>query len=84
MSDGIEDTVRPFDQGYVMKITANNVRKWIDLSINKTSARLSDFEPDSEKWKEILDTIHGLHAFKRLINDFQLNNPILFEENDNG
>lgn len=78
------DEIKPFDRGYVMNITANNALSRIDLSVNKTSARLGDFEPDSPKWKEVLDTLYALDKFKKLINDFRLNNPDVFhidEEN---
>ena len=61
-----------------MKVTIANARKSADISINKTSQRLEHFEKGSDKWQEVLDTLHVLHQFRKLIDDFQLNNPQLF------
>jgi hypothetical protein len=71
----------PFDKSYVMRITTNNARKSVDISINKTSSRINEFPPDSDKWKEVLNTLHALHVFRKMIDDFELHNPQLFMRN---
>jgi len=72
------DDEKPFDKSYVMRVTANNAKKSVDISINKTSQRLEEFPPKSVKWQEVLDTLHALHQFRKLIDDFQVHNPGLF------
>ena len=71
---------KPFDKSYVMRVTATNARKSVDISINKTSSRLEEFPPDTEKWKEVLATLHALHQLRKIIDDFQLANPDLFDK----
>jgi len=74
----IMDDIKPFDKSYVMRVTATNARKSVDISINKTSQRLEEFAPESEKWREVLNTLHALHQFRRLIDEFQEANAALF------
>jgi len=73
----------PFDQPYVMKVTINKMRKSIDTSFYKTSSRLEEFEEKSDKWVEVLNTLHALHAIRKVIDDFETHNNHLFTNNNN-
>jgi len=83
MTDMTEEESKPFDKSYVMRITVANARKSADISINKTSQRLEEFAPKTDKWQEILDTLHALHQFRKLVDDFQYHNPQLFMKDSN-
>jgi len=73
-----ETDEKPFDKSYVMRVTANNAKKSVDISLNKTTKRLEDFSPGTEKWREVLDTLSALHQFRSLIDDFESHNVPLF------
>ena len=77
------DRQKPFDKQFVVRLTVANMRKDIDISINKTTGRLEDFEADSDKWREVLDTIHVLNKLKALLDEFQINNEQLFSKEEN-
>jgi len=72
-------SLAPFSTGYVLRITVKHLRKYIDLSIHKTFTRISDFEGDGEKSKEVLDTLMLLHKMRKLIDDFQSENSKHFK-----
>jgi len=72
----------PFDQPYVMKVTLNKMRKAIDTSFYKTSSRLEEFEEKSNKWVEVLNTLHALHAIRKVVDDFESHNTHLFNNNN--
>lgn len=73
-----DDISAPFDQPYVMKVTMNKMKKAIDTSFYKTSSRLEEFEEKSDKWVEVLNTLHSLHAVRKVIEDFEANNSKIF------
>jgi len=77
-----EEIRPPFDQPYVMKVTVNKMRKAIDTSFYKTSSRLEEFEEKSDKWVEVLNTLHALHAIRKVIDDFETHNNHLFNNNE--
>ena len=77
--DSQTNYIKPFDQGFVMDLTAVRIKDQIDFSIKLTSERVEDFEPGSDKWMEVFNTLHSLHKFRSIIDDFQKNNPELFE-----
>jgi len=54
------------------------MRKAVDVSINRTSSRLKEFDPGTDKWQEVLDTIHILDKLKSLVDDFVINNKAIF------
>jgi hypothetical protein len=70
----------PFDLGFVMSRTAENMLRAIDVSSNKTIVRISDFEPGHPKHQEILMTLSALSTLRKLVKDFQYHNPLLFEK----
>jgi hypothetical protein len=74
-----EEMNAPFDQPYVMKVTVNKMKKAIDTSFYKTSSRLEEFEEKSDKWVEVLNTLHSLHAIRKVIDDFENHNGHLFD-----
>ncbi|RKZ77869.1 MAG: hypothetical protein DRQ35_06935 [Gammaproteobacteria bacterium] len=80
MAEDTEEDIKPFDKSYVMRVTANNARKSVDISINKTSQRLEEFPPETTKWKEVLNTLHALHRFRSVIDGFEAANEVLFQE----
>lgn len=69
---------KPFSQGYVLRTTAKHMRKSVDISIRKTFERIAEFSGDQEKSKEIFATLSTLHAMRKEIDDFQLNNKEVF------
>jgi len=76
----VDEDIKPFDKAYVMRVTTANARKSVDISINKTSKRLEEFPPETEKWKEVLNTLHALHRFRSVIDQFQEHNEALFTQ----
>jgi hypothetical protein len=65
---------KPFSQGYVLRTTAKHMRKSIEISIRKTFERIAEFDGNQEKSKEVFSTLSQLHAMRKQIDDFQLNN----------
>jgi len=57
-----------FTKDYVLGVTKKNMLKSIDTSINKTVARVGEFQPDTEKAREVIETITTLQAFKNRVN----------------
>lgn len=68
----------PFTRGYVLRLTLKHIRQAIDASIAKTVNRIKEFEGDSVKSTEILNTLNALYALKRIVDDFYENNKSLF------
>jgi hypothetical protein len=67
-----EDSSKPFSQGYVLRTTAKNMRKDIDVSIRKTFQRIAEFDNNLEKSQEVFKTLAMLHALRKSLDDFQL------------
>lgn len=44
----------------------------VTTSINKTAARIAEFENDPEKSKEVLTALSQLHKMKQGLDDFKL------------
>lgn len=61
----------PFSTGYVLRTTAKNMRKSIDISIRKTFDRVGEFANDQEKSREVFNTLAILHSMRRQLDDFQ-------------
>lgn len=59
-----------FTKKYVLDVTQRNMMKSIDMSINKTVGRVSEFEPDTEKAREVFETITTLQALKNHVERF--------------
>jgi hypothetical protein len=72
----------PFDQSYVLRVTIAKINKAIDTSFYKTSSRLEEFPEKSEKWIEVLNTLHSLHALRRVVEEFEIANKNLFVNTD--
>ena len=70
---------KPFSIGYVMRTTVKHARQSVDVSINKTFARLPEFAEDPEKSQEVFRTLALLHNMRKLIDDFQSQNPDSFK-----
>ena len=68
----------PFSKGYVVNHAVNDAKASVDKSINYATRRLKDFPSGSEKWREILDTLHVLHEMRKMLDDFVKHNPHLF------
>lgn len=68
----IVSTEKPFSQGYVLRTTAKNMRKDIDVSIRKTFQRISEFDGNIEKSQEVFKTLAMLHTLRKVLDDFQL------------
>ena len=65
-----EDLI-PFDMGYVLSTTARHMRRNIDVSIRKTFERMSEFDGNSEKGNEVMNTLNFLHQWRKQLDDFQ-------------
>ena len=59
------------------------MRRSIDISIRKSFDRMPEFNDDSEKRMEIMETLDVLHKMRKLLDDFQEHNQHLFID-DNG
>lgn len=58
------------------------MRRSVDISIRKSFERFQDFDNDSETGKEIMETLSVLHTIRKMIDDFQEENPHLFTDKD--
>lgn len=75
-------TDKPFSKSFVMKTTFRHMKRSVDISIGKSFERFQDFDNDSKIGKEIMETLSVLHTVRKMLDDFQVNNPDLFEEKD--
>jgi predicted component of type VI protein secretion system len=71
---------KPFSIGYVLRTTAKNMRKCLDISIRKTFERIQEFEPDSQKAREVFATLANLHKMRQQLDDFQSANKESFKD----
>lgn len=44
--------IKPFSMGYILRVTAKNMRKSIDFSIRKTFERIGEFDNNPERLKK--------------------------------
>lgn len=58
------------------------MKRSVDISIGKSFERFQDFDNDSRAGKEIMETLSVLHTVRKMLDDFQANNPELFEDKD--
>jgi len=65
-----------------MRTTMRHMRRSVDISIRKSFERFQDFDNDSETGKEIMETLSVLHTIRKMIDDFQEENPHLFTDKD--
>jgi hypothetical protein len=56
---------RPFSIEYVLRATLTHMRNSVDMSINKTSERIAEFEGDPDKSSEVFKTLAYLHNQRR-------------------
>lgn len=75
----IEDNNKPFSMGYILRVTAKNMRKSIDFSIRKTFERVGEFDSNPQKAEEVFTTLSHLHALRKQLDDFQLQNKEQFK-----
>jgi len=75
-------TEKPFSKSFVMRTTFRHMRRSVDISIRKSFERFRDFEEGSREGKECLETLSVLHTVRKMLDDFQANNPELFTEKD--
>jgi len=75
-------TEKPFSKSFVMRTTFRHMRRSVDISIRKSFERFQDFDNDSDTGKEIMETLDVLHKVRKMLDDFQANNPELFTEKD--
>jgi hypothetical protein len=69
--DIMDEIVKPFSMGYVLRTTAKHMRKSIDISIRKTFERMTEFQNDTEKSSEVFKTLAMLHTMRKQLDDFQ-------------
>jgi hypothetical protein len=75
-------TEKPFIKTFVMRTTFRHMRRSVDISIRKSFERFQDFDNESAMGKEIMQTLDTLHKVRKMLDDFQANNPSLFTEKD--
>jgi DNA replication protein DnaD len=68
----MNDKLKPFDRSYVVSTTVKHMLKCIDMSIAKTIARISDFDNDSGKSAEVLQTLSDLHMLRKQIGEINV------------
>jgi len=73
-----EQSRNPFSMSYVLKATAKNMRRSINISIYKTFDRVEEFADDREKSEEVLKTLSVLHTMRKQLDDFQNQNSEKF------
>ena len=73
---------KPFSKSFVMKTTFRHMRRSVDISIRKSFERFKDFDENTEKGKEIMETLSVLHTVRKMLDDFQKNNSHLFVDKD--
>jgi hypothetical protein len=73
---------KPFSKAFVMRTTFRHMRRSVDISIRKSFERFQDFDNESTTGREIMETLSVLHTVRKLLDDFQANNPELFSEKD--
>ena len=77
----MEERNKPFSMGYVLRTTAKNMRKSIDISIRKTFERVSEFSDDRDKSSEVFITLSLLHTMRKNLDDFQASYSDSFKNN---
>jgi hypothetical protein len=80
----MEQKIKPFSRGYVLRTTAKHMRKSIDISIRKTFERIKEFStvgdtPSEEKSREVIETLGLLHRMRKDLDDFQHQNSDSFK-----
>jgi len=65
------DNIKPFTKSHVLRLTAKNMRRHIDVSIRKTFDRVKDFEGDNKASKEVFETLDLLHRLRGKLDEFQ-------------
>jgi len=73
---------KPFSKSFVMRTTFRHMRRSVDISIRKSFERFQDFDENSTVGREIMETLSVLHTVRKMLDDFQANNPNLFTEKD--
>ena len=73
---------KPFSKAFVMRTTFRHMRRSVDISIRKSFERFKDFDNESNTGREIMETLSVLHTVRKMLDDFQANNPELFSEKD--
>lgn len=76
--DNKDSTSKKFSKGYVLRTTAKHMRKAVDISIRKTFDRIKEYEGDSDKSREIMETLSDLHQMRKTLDDFQSQNKDKF------
>ena len=66
----MENTEKPFSRAYVLNVTLTHVRRSIDISIEKTVARIGEFADNQEKSQEVLMTLSDLYSMRKMNDDF--------------
>lgn len=70
----------PFDATYVFRVTLDHIERSINISIQKTVGRMSDFSEDPEGTKEILLALTYLNTLLKLVNEIRTENAELLGE----
>lgn len=69
-----ESNNKPFSLEYVLATTVKHMFKSVDISIQKTFERISEFDGNQEKSQEIFKTLAMLHALRKRLEDFKYSN----------
>lgn len=72
--------VAPFSKAFVATTTMRHMQNAIDISTRKSVARLQDFDGQSSKGVEILETLSLLATMSKLLEEFKVNNQQIFQE----
>lgn len=70
----MDKSVKPYSKAYVLSTTCKHMRKSVDISIQKTLSRISEFDGNQQKSQEIFETLAILHNLKKQLDDFVMAN----------
>lgn len=59
------DSKIPFNANYVMRVTYKHMLSAVEVSIRKTVERIAEFDSNSEKSTEILQTLGVLYKMRK-------------------
>jgi len=65
---------KPFSNDYVIKETLKHMQSSVAISTQKTIARLSEFQEQPEKVKEVMTTLANLGKLNSMIESIRENN----------
>lgn len=73
-------TDKPFSADHVLRVTLRHMQRQINISIQKTIIRMSEFTDNPEKAKEALFTLGELGRLNALLEEICNHNKDIFKD----